>query len=114
MCFLREDLLGGRRCEATLAPLAQNIPYRKSETELTLALPYNAHTNCSRSAKVLSSTSRLRPSAENVSIKVSLFLMIRKAGNFPFPAKELIVSHPVNAYSPTIASHTRLVRPDAM
>ena len=108
MCFLREVLLGGRRCEATLAPLAQNILYRKSDTELTLALPYNAHTNLSSSAKVFSSTSRLRPSTENVSINVALFLMILRAGNFPFPAEELIVLHPVNAYSPIIASHTHV------
>ena len=40
------------------------------------------------------------------------FLHDLRAGNFPSPAKEVIVSHPVNAYSPTIASHTRLVRPD--
>ena len=84
--------------------LCLTLLYLSLSTELYVYLPYSAHTKASSFDRSAALTSSVVPSLAKTSITDWSFFRVFSGLNFLFPAKQLVVSEPVKALRPRIAS----------
>ena len=84
--------------------LCLTLLYLSLSTELYVYLPYSAHTKASSFDRSAALTSSVVPSLAKASITDWSFFRVFSGLTFLFPAKQLVVSEPVKALRPRIAS----------